>query len=153
MALSWPRYLSYRPSLSRQRCKCQLHREGRARTALHWCVRTTPQTMGRVRPSGNSLAFQVLPQTKEPAWISLQDLCPPDREPWEATAPPRPILSFPSLQGSQPQTSCEQSKAVPAAPRHWCASVSVRKAAQNPLVLSILSVWLFNVTASHRETQ
>lgn len=83
-----------------------------------------------------TLASQVLPQAKEPAYIPSRTCALQIGNPRKP--PPVPDQFFPSLQlgrslhlGSPPQTACEQSKAVPAALRYCCGSVSARKAAQN----------------------
>lgn len=111
--------------LSRLWCECQLHSDRTARTALHWCVRTTPphSANGGGRPClPGTLPSQVLPQAEEPGWI-------PSRTSTLQIGNPRKPLPLPdqlclSLQhhsslhlSSLPQTTCEQNKTVPEASR------------------------------------
>lgn len=91
-------------------------------------------------------------QAEEPAWVPRGTCVLQIGNPREP--PPFPGQSFPSAApSSPPQTTCEQNKPDPAAPRCCSGSEPVRKAAQNLPVPDILSVWLFNVTASHGETR
>lgn len=130
--------------------------EETARTALRWCVRTTLPCS--VNGEGHAFMEPWLPgscrqdQAEEPAWVPRGTCVLQIGNPREP--PPFPGQSFPSAApSSPPQTTGEQNKPDPAAPRCCGGSKPVRKAAQNLPVPDILSVWLFNVTASHGETR
>lgn len=84
--------------LSRLRCECQLHSEGTARTALHWCVRTIPPCS--VNGEGHAFMEPWLPrscrqdQAEVPAWTPRGTCVLQIGNPRET--PPIPGQPFPS---------------------------------------------------------